>query len=51
MTEQMDERAKQVAFIAGSSSPNWWMFQAEAGKIVDDIRKRFPNRKPLTPDL
>ena len=65
MTEQVDERAKQIAFIASSmcmvagmepidsldGSPNWWVFQAEAGKIVDDIRKRFPNGKSLPSDL
>ena len=59
----MDEREKEIAFIASSmcivagiqpidsmdGSPNWWMFQAEAEKIVDDIRKRFPNGKSLPP--
>jgi len=42
-------QAKVLCLIAGiepvdpmDGSANWWMFQAEAGKIVDDIRRRFP---------
>ncbi len=42
-------QAKLLCIIAGmklvdsmDGSPNWWAFQEEAGRIVDDIRKRFP---------
>ena len=41
-------QAKLLCVIAGiepvdsvDHSQNWWMFNAEAEKIVDDIRRRF----------
>lgn len=42
-------QGKLLCIIAGmepidsaDGSPNWWVFHAEAEKIVDDISKRFP---------
>jgi hypothetical protein len=35
---------EQVDSLDGS--PNWWMFNGEATKIVDDLRKRFPVDQP-----
>lgn len=38
-----------MCFVSGinpieplDGGPNWWMFQGEAEKIVDDLRARFP---------
>ena len=46
----IDLQAKVLCVIAGmepidsmDGSPNWWVFQADAAKIVDEIRGRFPS--------
>jgi len=48
-------QAKVLCMIAGiapvdptDGSPNWWMFQKEAGEIVDGIRNRFPPTETTT---
>ncbi len=61
----MTQNEKAVALIASSmcmvvgiapvdpydGSPNWWMFQDEAGKIVDGLYARFPIPEQVEADL